>query len=433
MRRQKAVFPIEECDIIKQKMLNWGKQFSIFLLLDSNAYRQPGSLYDCLLAVNPVDTIPCQTDALDSLYDWHQQHQDWLFGHIAYDYKNKLEPRLRSKHTSGHAFPDFFFFCPEIICTIGHERQSLTIESMGTAPTTVYDAICAMPMLNTEVQLPTLSFQQQTSRDVYLAAVNQLREHIAKGDCYEINYCCEGFATDAVINPAAVFQALNRLSPAPFAALYCLDGQHMICTSPERYLKKTGQKILSQPIKGTTRRHPDPAHDKALRDQLYTSTKDRAENMMIVDLVRSDLAASCITGSIQVPELFEIYTFPQVHQMVSTVCGTLRENAPFTDAIRYSFPMGSMTGAPKIKVMELTEQYEQTRRGLFAGTVGYITPGADFDFNVVIRSLFYQTGRQYLSYMTGGAITYDSNPMQEWEEMRLKAWALERVFSSSGR
>jgi para-aminobenzoate synthetase component 1 len=150
---------------------------------------------------------------------------------------------------------------------------------------------------------------------------------------------------------------------------------------------------------------------------------------MIVDLVRNDLARSSETGAVQVDELFGIYTFPQVHQMISTVSSTMRADVPFTDAIRYSFPMGSMTGAPKIKVMQLIDQYEHAARGLFSGTVGYITPDANFDFNVIIRSLFYNAESRYLSYQTGGAITFDSTPEQEWEEMRLKAWALERIFS----
>lgn len=152
---------------------------------------------------------------------------------------------------------------------------------------------------------------------------------------------------------------------------------------------------------------------------------------MIVDLTRNDLARSCQTGSVQVDELFGIYSFPQVHQMISTVSGQLKNGVPLIDAIRYSFPMGSMTGAPKIKVMQLIDVYEAAKRELFSGTVGYISPSGDFDFNVIIRSLFYNAETQYLSYLTGGAITYDSVPEKEWEEMRLKAWALERIFTEA--
>jgi para-aminobenzoate synthetase component 1 len=203
----------------------------------------------------------------------------------------------------------------------------------------------------------------------------------------------------------------------------------MMCASPERYLHKHGNTILSQPIKGTARRGTDTGSDNEIKTALQSSIKDRAENVMIVDLVRNDIARSCKTGSVKVEELFGIYTFPQVHQMISTITGQLKEEEPFTNAIRYSFPMGSMTGAPKVKVMELVEKYEHSRRELFSGTVGYISPEGNFDFNVIIRSLFYNAATRYLSYQTGGAITYDSTPEQEWEEMRLKAWALEKIFS----
>ena len=194
-------------------------------------------------------------------------------------------------------------------------------------------------------------------------------------------------------------------------------------------MRKDGSKIISQPIKGTARRDKDAVRDEQIKQALSTDIKERAENVMIVDLVRNDLSRCAVTGSVAVEELFGIYTFPQVHQMISTVSATLKAGVPFTDAIRYSFPMGSMTGAPKYKVMQLIETYEHSARELFAGTVGYISPNGDFDFNVVIRSLFYNAATQLLSYHTGGAITYDSNAEAEWEEMRLKAWALERIFA----
>jgi len=226
-----------------------------------------------------------------------------------------------------------------------------------------------------------------------------------------------------------VFNALNALSPAPFAAYYRLDDKYMICASPERYLRKRGGNLLSQPIKGTARRDTDLVKDEQIKAELRNDIKERAENVMITDLVRNDLARCCEPGSINVDELFGVYTFPQVHQLISTVSGTMRLGVPFTDAIRYSFPMGSMTGAPKYKVMQLIDKYECSRRELFSGTVGYICPDGDFDFNVIIRSLFYNQSTKYLCYQTGGAITYDSLPEKEWDEMRLKAWALERIFS----
>lgn len=431
MQRNKAIYAIapQQCNEIKQRMLNWSRPFSILLFLDSNGYKDKYSRYECLLAVDNTQNIPvCQS--LGSLRDFHKEHNDWLFGHINYDYKNVLEPRLSSKHKDSVAFPDFYFFCPQTVCYINTEKTELVIETLSPSPDEIYHAILAASPDGTGA-IPKVVFEKRTTKETYLERVNKLRQHIKEGDCYEINYCNESYAENISINPADVYLALNALSRAPFAAYYRNSNRYLVCASPERYIQKQGSKIISQPIKGTARRDKDETQDILIKEQLYNSIKDRAENVMITDLVRNDLARSCNTGSIQVDELFGIYTFPQVHQMISTISGELNNERTFTDAIKYSFPMGSMTGAPKIKVMELIEQYEDTCRGLFSGTVGYITPDGDFDFNVVIRSLFYNADTQYLGYKAGGAITYDSDAEAEWEEMRLKAWALERIFAGA--
>jgi len=410
-------------------MLNWSKQFSILLLLDSCEYTSKYGRYECLLAVHPIDVIAGNMgDLLNRVSIWHQERKDWLFGHICYDYKNNIEPKLSSRHLHRFDFPLLHFFCPAIVCYINEQRDALTIESIGIEPSEVWEAIAQYP-LSEDSALPILSFLQSTSQQQYLEIIQTLRQHIADGDCYEINFCNQGYCEGVALDPMQVFRKLKDISPAPFSAYYKLNHSYMICASPERYLYKEGPKILSQPIKGTARRDANPEKDLLIKEELQNSIKNKAENVMIVDLVRNDLARSCETGSVTVEELFGIYSFPQVHQMISTVSGNLKKQVSFTDALRYSFPMGSMTGAPKIKVMQLIEQYERSGRELFSGTAGYITPHGDFDFNVIIRSLFYDETLQYLSYQTGGAITYDSDPMEEWEEMRLKAWALERIFT----
>ncbi|MCW3123060.1 MAG: Aminodeoxychorismate synthase [Flavipsychrobacter sp.] len=414
---------------IKQRMLNWANQFSILLFLDSNNYPSIYNGYECLLAAGATSVIKGDSnDLLLQVQQLHEAKPDWLFGHIAYDYKNILEPKLSSAHKARIGFPALQFFVPQTVCHVNREQTFLTIESFEDT-TQIYNAIIEAEIESVQKRIPALQFNSATSKEEYLQTINNLRRHIADGDCYEINYCTEGYCEDVSINPMQVFNALNVLSPAPFAAYYRTDDQHMMCASPERYLRKEGVGVLSQPIKGTARRDKDPVKDAEIKQQLSNDIKERAENVMIVDLMRNDLARCCETGSIKVDELFGIYSFPQVHQMISTVSGTMRAGVPFTDAIRHSFPMGSMTGAPKYKVMQLIEQYEHSRRELFAGTVGYITPAGDFDLNVVIRSLFYNAESRHLAYQTGGAITWDSNPEQEWEEMRLKAWALERIFS----
>lgn len=407
-------------------MLNWAQQFGILLFLDSNGYDPAYGHYECLLAADPVSVHTGSLEALQAAWD---QQPDWLFGHISYEYKDVLEPILRSAHPIRTGFPLLHFFRPGIVLSIDSAVSFLTISCLDKDPASVYAAINSCE-IQQSIAPPAISFRKRVAKDDYLQTVGRLREHIAAGDCYEINFCTEGFAEGVAVEPVPVFEALNRLSPAPFAACYRLHDHWMMCSSPERYLVKRGEKIVSQPIKGTARRSADAAEDERIRTNLRSSTKEQAENVMITDLVRNDLARSCRTGSIVVEELFGVYSFPHVHQLISTVSGTLAEGASLTDALRCSFPMGSMTGAPKVKVMELIEQYESSRRELFSGTVGYISPEGDFDFNVVIRSLFYHAGSGYLSYHTGGAITYDSDPQLEWEEMRLKAWALEKIFNA---
>lgn len=408
-------------------MLNWSGQFSIFLFLDSNDYTLRHGRYECLLMADPIGA---PLESLEAVAAFYARGGGWLGGHICYDYKNIVEPRLRSGHPARFTFPLLSFFLPRIVCYIERGRQELVIECVDTDPESVFNEIVANPE-EIAGPLPKLSFTSRTSREHYLDTVQALREHIAAGDCYEITYCTEGYVEDCTVDPLEVFCRLNTISPAPFAACYRVGHNYLMSASPERYLYRQDNLLCAQPIKGTIRRDADSGVDARLKEELYQSIKERAENVMIVDLVRNDLARASEVGSVYVEELFGIYTFPQVHQMVSTICGRLEEGRSATDAIHYSFPMGSMTGAPKIKVMELIEHYESARRELFSGTVGYFTPSGDFDFNVVIRSLFYNGRERYLSFQTGGAITYDSDPVREWEEMRLKAWAMERVFSGS--
>jgi para-aminobenzoate synthetase component 1 len=206
----------------------------------------------------------------------------------------------------------------------------------------------------------------------------------------------------------------------------------LLCASPERFLKKQGERILSQPIKGTSPRITgNKVDDDEQRKELHDSAKERSENVMVVDLVRNDLSKVCVEGTVHVDELYGIYSFPQVHQMISTVSGELRKDRNFADIIRATFPMGSMTGAPKKMVMELIERYEKTRRGIFSGAVGYISPGDDFDFNVVIRSIMYNSTSRYLSFQAGSGITFYSDPAKEWEECILKAEAMKFVLQSA--
>ena len=256
-------------------------------------------------------------------------------------------------------------------------------------------------------------------------------EHIHKGDMYEANFCMEFFAENAIINPLEKFQKLNKISKAPFSVFFKNNKQFLLSASPERYLKKAGDKIISQPIKGTSKRFSDMNQDEESKQNLENDAKERAENIMITDLVRNDLSHTAQKGSVKVMELCKIYSFLQVHQMISTVTSKLDPQYSPIDVLKTTFPMGSMTGAPKISVMKIIENLEETKRGLYSGAVGYFTPEGDFDFNVVIRSILYNQENKYVSFSVGSAITAQSVPEKEYEECLLKAKAMSEVLSGS--
>ena len=416
----------------KQKSFDWAASFEVACYLDSNGYQGvSGSEFDCLLAVGVASELLKTTElgAFDALKSLVNEKHDWLFGYLTYDLKNEVEPRLSSKNFDGIGFPALHFFQPEVVIEIS--SKCITIHSLSEPPQLLFEKISQYQYARQigEIRNPKSEIRNRIPRPEYLATVQAIRQHILRGDIYEMNFCQEFFAEDCLLDAPAIFQRLNQVSKAPFSTFYRLHDRYLLCASPERFLKKTGQRLSSQPIKGTMRRGRTAEEDAVLRQQLYCSQKDRSENVMIVDLVRNDLARSCRAGSVQVEELFGVYKFEQVFQLISTVSGELLPGVHPVDAIRQAFPMGSMTGAPKVRSMELIEQYEHTKRGLYSGTVGYFTPQGDFDFNVVIRSIFYNGADRYLSLQAGGAIVFDSTPEAEYEECLLKAQGMFKVLS----
>lgn len=409
-------------------MLSWCNRFNICCFLDSQHYPSSLQRYECLLGAGAAHFLQLHAgdNAFSRLKAFYEKHGDWLLGHLAYDLKNDVEP-LVSAHPDGIGFPDLFFFVPEVVVQL-HE-QTIRIGSLGADPALIYQQILAEELPVLKPVQPVLTIHQRLKREEYLQIIRDLQQHILRGDCYEINFCQEFYANGAVIDPLHTYLSLCKTSPNPFAAFYKVWDRYLVCASPERYLKKEGNRLCSQPMKGTWQRDTTSQQaDNRNREQLYHSAKDRSENVMVVDLVRNDLSKVCEEGSVQVDELFGIYPFPQVYQMISTVSGRLRDDVHFIDAIQQSFPMGSMTGAPKRRVMELIELYEKTKRGLFSGSVGYITPEGDFDFNVVIRSILYNASTGYLSFQAGSGITFYSDPEGEYEECLLKATAIKKVL-----
>jgi para-aminobenzoate synthetase component 1 len=407
-------------------MLNFGKKFGIFCFLDNHEY-DFNKTYECIAGVGSVRSFSLAGGAgLDLLDQFLAQNREWYFGHIAYDLKNEIED-LSSLNFDSILYPNLHFFIPEIILIVSKDELKIGVYPDHNADLIFEEIINSQDEIKSTGKSPEL--ESRFSRDEYINIIKKLQQHILRGDCYEINFCQEFYLNNLVINPVEVYKKLSVLSPNPFSAFYKYEDKYLMCASPERYLKKTGNTIISQPIKGTSKRiQSDLRADEDQKKELQQNEKERAENIMIVDLVRNDLARICSEASVNVREFLKIYSFPQVHQMVSTITGTLRESVTFSEILKATFPMGSMTGAPKKRVMELIEKYEKTKRGLFSGALGYINPTGDFDFNVVIRSLLYNESKQYLSVQAGSAITFKSIPENEYEECLVKISAMKKAL-----
>jgi para-aminobenzoate synthetase component 1 len=412
----------------KEKLLFWAQQFREIAWLDSNEYPQHYGSYDVLLAVDAFTAIQTDTkNAFDDLNQYQSQAKDWLFGYLSYDLKNDTEI-LQSENYDGLGFPDLFFFQPKKVILLKGDTIELHYLAMcDDEMESDWSEILTQQLPVTEIA-DSIRIQQRISKSEYLFKVGKMLEHIHRGDCYEANFCMEFFAENTTINPYQTYKQLNAISEPPFATFFKHNKHYLLSASPERYLRKEGTKIISQPIKGTAKRHVDLTEDNRIKVALAANPKERSENIMIVDLVRNDLSHTAQKGSVQVEELCGIYTFKQVHQMISTVVSEVKEGITPVDILKTTFPMGSMTGAPKIAAMQRIEELEETKRGLYSGAMGYFTPEGDFDFNVVIRSILYNAATQYVSFSVGSAITAAALPEQEYDECLLKAKAMREVL-----
>jgi para-aminobenzoate synthetase component 1 len=407
---------------MKKKMLSWANRFNIFCFLDNQDYSIQPHQYECLLAAGTTQYI--SSGSLKDLDGFLERNRNWIFGHLSYDLKNSIH-HFQSDKEDKIGFPHFFFFVPEFLVQITQNELKIEGEDCDRAYKEILDEKVE------KIFSAHLSIQQKLSKEEYLQIIKQLQQHIVRGDCYEINFCQEFFAEDAEIDPITVFQKLIAVSPNPFSALYKLNDRFLICASPERFIARKGKIIFSQPMKGTAKRNlNNKKEDERLKEELQKNAKERSENVMVVDMVRNDLSKVCLETSVKVDELFGVYSYPQVHQMISTISGELKSGVNFSEIIEATFPMGSMTGAPKHRVMELINEYETSDRGIFSGSVGYISSENDFDFNVVIRSIMYNASNKYLSYKLGSGITFYSDPEKEWEECLLKGEAIKKVLTS---
>jgi para-aminobenzoate synthetase component 1 len=428
----------------ESQLTAWISQRQIGCILRSNRNlfnsKDLYSSFEWCAAFDSVSEIKNSTNVFEELKKFHDEKKDWLFGFLTYDLKNELE-KLSSENFDGLCFPSIHFFQPKYIflknekgiqfsCYVDPDRYPDYREGNAEQHLAgVLDDLNSFQTPPDEIGFEG-SISQRVSKEEYVKSVMEIKKHIQKGDVYEMNYCVEFYSEGKLSNPVSLYEKLVELSPMPFSSYYKNSNQYLLSASPERFIAKRGSKIISQPIKGTARRGKTEEEDQYIIEKFRNDEKEKSENVMIVDLVRNDLSRTAKRKSVQVEELFGVYSFPRLHHAISTVVSEMKDDVHWTDVIRFAFPMGSMTGAPKIRAMELIEEFENTKRGLYSGSVGYITPDGDFDFNVVIRSILYNGLENYISFMVGSAITINSDPGKEYDECMLKAEAMIKVLKN---
>ena len=429
MRHHKEILLTNTKDF-KTQLVSWAQQYEEIVWLDSNQRLHSHATYDAVLAVDAFTGI--QTDALngfEKLKDYQEVTKDWIFGYLSYDLKNDIEP-LSSENFDGLNFPDLYFFQPKKLFLF--KDKSVTIKYLNCICDEVESDLVTISSFSKTAESKVsnnIKIESRVSKASYIEKVTAMLSHIKRGDIYEANFCQEFYAI-AQLNPLETYFSLNSISQTPFATFLKNGNQFLLSSSPERFIKKEGSIITSQPIKGTTRRSDNSNEDEDLKFALKNDQKERSENIMIVDLVRNDLSKIAKKGTVKVTKLCEIHSFKQVHHMISTVEAEVLPTVSAVGVIAAAFPMGSMTGAPKISAMTIIEELEETKRGVYSGAVGYFSPQGDFDFNVVIRSILYNASNSYVSFSVGSAITSKSTPEKEYEECLVKAKAMRSVLEN---
>lgn len=366
-----------------------------------------------LLRLQNYDTI----ENIQSFMDENSNH--YIFLCLSYDLKNQIE-NLNSSNIDSLEFPNAVLWVPKCVVKIDGELleivQGVNNEDNIREAKNILSSLVASKQNQKKV-----IFRPGIDREEYINSVKKLKNHIQRGDIYEVNFCQEYIAKN--IDKQTVkgsYLNINNITKAPFSSYFKFDEYEVFCGSPERFMRRKGQKLLTQPIKGTSKRGFDVTEDTLLKTNLENDPKERSENIMIVDLMRNDLSKIAQKGSVKVEELCKIYSFKTVHQMISTVSCMLKPKLKFIDILKATFPMGSMTGAPKIRAMQLIEEHESFKRGLYSGSLGYIQPNGDFDLNVIIRTIIYNQNLKTLSCAVGSAITISSDPVKEYEECGIK-------------
>ncbi len=416
----KAIFRID-INAFRRQALCWAQQFDDVCFFQSNGYADDYSQIDSLLAVKAMDAFTGEgQNTFSELENFKARYSNhWMPGFLSYDLKNEIE-NLTTIHPNRSGFPEAYFFVPTIVL----QFQVDVVEIQAPDPQTIYKEILSTQLPPPSKEITGILIQKRMSKASYTKAFEQLLSHIQQGDIYEVNLCQEFYAENMVVSPVDVYQRLNQISPTPFSCFFKTNDKYIFSASPERFLAKRGDTLISQPIKGTAPRGKSEEEDREIIKALKSNPKEIAENVMIVDLVRNDLTRSAQEGTVKANKQLEVHTFQQVHQLISTISCQKKNDISDVEVLKNTFPAGSMTGAPKISAMKLCDQYENSKRGIYSGALGYFDPSGDFDFNVVIRSLLYNRTSGYLSFHTGGAITIDAQAEKEYEECLLKASAI---------
>lgn len=354
-----------------------------------------------------------------------QHPHEYVFGYFAYDLLNN-ETRNKFVLDKNASKNDLFLFVPNHVLiqkagvtmyfgSLGHDELKSLLKE--------FDAAKIDEIPSEEINLST-----KVTHEDYVQNVQAIKNEIQNGTIYEMNYCVQFSANFEQLNVINTYKKLVTLSEAPFAAFVNDGVNKVLCASPERFLKKNQQTLISQPIKGTAKRGGTADEDTTILQNLRTDSKEISENVMIVDLVRNDLSKIATKNSVKVTELCEPYTFKTVHQLISTVQCELKPERTFSEILQALFPMGSMTGAPKISSMEQIHRFENFNRGIYSGAIGYFDPNGNFDFNVVIRSIVINQKAKQVTCSVGGAITINSIPEKEYEECLLKLNAVKKTL-----
>lgn len=342
------------------------------------------------------------------------KNKDWYFGYVCYEEKDKIED-LHSENSGLVKFPSRSFFRPNCL---------MKWDKAGKREVIRNDLDLSLISSSKDFHSSSIELIQKTPKEEYLEHFKKIMFHIKRGDIYELNYCIHWMAMNASIDPFLTYEKLNERTQAPYSCFLKRKNKYLLCASPERFIQKKGSHIKSQPIKGTAKRSSNRELDRKMMQDLTINQKEIAENVMTTDVVRNDLSRIAQKNSVSVEELAHIHSFETVHHLISTITAEVKNGTSFTDIIRATFPMASMTGAPKISAMKIIEEHEDLQRGLYSGSVGYIDPNGDFDLNVVIRSILYDDKKKVIDIPVGGAITIKSDPEKEYEECLVKAEAM---------